>query len=231
MNECDGRDFLKRAGATLTLFTTINNLALSINSAEERTFDRIGVNYPQIYKILKEMDSKGYRFLSVPWKDGEFLHLIVKAVKAKSVLEVGTSQGFSSIWIGLGLEETGGNLTTIEINEEYYLVGRRNIEKAGLSHKITCINGDAHKVVTKLEGPFDFVFLDADKEGQMDYFEKLYPKKLLPGGMIIVHNAITQKSAMRDYLNMISKHPDFDTVFLSVTMSDGFALSYRHRIP
>jgi predicted O-methyltransferase YrrM len=72
--------------------------------------------------------------------------------------------------------------------------------------------------------------MDADKEGQMDYFNKLYPKKLVPGGVLIVHNAIRQANLMKDYLNMIRKHPDFDTVFLSVTMDDGFCLSYRHRI-
>jgi predicted O-methyltransferase YrrM len=98
-----------------------------------------------------------------------------------------------------------------------------------LSQRITLIKGDAHAEVPRLEGPFDFVFLDADKEGQMDYFKKLYPRKLSPGAILAVHNAISQASSMRDYLDMIRKHPEFDTVVLSVTMDDGFCLSYRHR--
>ena len=105
------------------------------------------------------------------------------------------------------------------------------MNEARLSHRITCITGDAHVEIAKLQGPFDFVFLDADKEGQMDYFKKLYSKKLLPGGLMVVHNAIRYAHSMRDYLEMIQKHPDFDTVILSVTMDDGFCLSYRHRIP
>jgi predicted O-methyltransferase YrrM len=84
--------------------------------------------------------------------------------------------------------------------------------------------------VSKLDGPFDFVFLDADKEGQLDYFNKLYPKKLVAGGILMVHNAIQQADSMRSYLDMILKHRDFDTVILSVTMDDGFCLSYRHRV-
>jgi len=84
--------------------------------------------------------------------------------------------------------------------------------------------------VDKLEGPFDFVFMDADKEGQMDYFKKLHPKKLVPGGILLAHNVIQQASSMRDYLEMIRQHPDFDTVTLSLTMDDGFCVSYRHRI-
>jgi len=73
------------------------------------------------------------------------------------------------------------------------------------------------------------VFLDADKDGQVDYFNKLYPTKLTPGGILAVHNAIQQASSMKDYLDMIRKHADFDTVTLSATMDDGFCVSYRHR--
>ena len=101
--------------------------------------------------------------------------------------------------------------------------------QAGLTHRVTFKLGDAHEVVSTLDGPFDFVFLDADKEGQPDYFKKLYPKKLLPGGIIAVHNAIRMRDAMKDYLDMISQHPDFDSVILSLTMDDGFSVSYRKR--
>lgn len=230
MNGLDRRDFLRSIGGSLGFFTAINHFLSSILEAKDETLERIRISSPHIIKLLKEMDSRGYRFLSVPWKDGEFLHLIVKAVRASKVLEIGTSHGFSAIWIGLALEETNGHLTTIEIDDERYRLAQINIERAKLSHRITCIKGDAHKVIIKLEGPFDFIFLDADKEGQMDYFKKIYPYKLYPGGIIAVHNAISQADAMLDYLEMIKKHPDFDTVILSLTMSDGFALSYRHRL-
>ena len=183
----------------------------------------------QLKRLLDRMDAKGYEFWSVPRKDGEFLHLLVKAVRAKNILEIGTSHGFSAIWMGLALEETGGRLATIEVDEERFDLARKHIGEAGLSQRVNCIQGDAHAEVNKLEGPFDFIFLDADKEGQLDYFNKLYPQKLPPGGILISHNAIRQASSMRDYLDTVRKHPDFDTVILSLTMDDGFCLSYRHR--
>ena len=191
---------------------------------------RVNRNPAELRRLLDEMDAKGYQFWSVPRKDGEFLHLLVKATRARNVLELGTSHGFSAIWMGLGLEETGGRLTTIEIEKERHDLARRHVSEAGLSQRVTFIKGDAHVEVAKLEGPFDFVFMDADKEGQMDYFKKLYPKKLAPGAMLAVHNAIRQASSMKDYLDMIRKHPDFDTVIVSATMDDGFCLSYRHRV-
>lgn len=183
----------------------------------------------KLKRLLDEMDAKGYQFWSVPRKDGEFLHLMVKATRAKNVLELGTSHGYSAIWMGLGLEETDGRLTTFEIDAERYDLARRHVAEAGLSQRVTLIKGDAHREITRIEGPFDFVFMDADKEGQVDYFNKLYPKKLLPGGILAVHNAIRQAGSMQDYLKMIRKHPDFDTVTVSATQDDGFCVSYRHR--
>ncbi len=183
----------------------------------------------RLRRLLEGMDSRGYQYWSVPRKDAEFLHLMVKATRAKNVLELGSSQGNSAIWMGLALEETGGRLTTIEIDKERHDLARQHVSEAGLSQRITLIHGDAHGEVTKLAGPFDFVFMDADKEGQVDYFKKLYPKKFTPGGILAVHNATRQASSMRDYLDMIRKHPDFDTVILSLTMDDGICVSYRHR--
>jgi len=224
------RKFLETTGGVLGLFAVTANVPVAIADAAEGGIRPVKRDPAQLKRLLDEMDATGYQFLSVPRKDGEFLHLLVKATRARHILELGTSHGFSAIWIGFALEETDGGLTTIEMNKERYDLARKHMSEAGLSQRVTCIRGDAHMELKKLEGPFDFVFMDADKEGQMDYFNKLYPKKLLPGGILAVHNAIHQASSMKDYLDMIRKHSDFDTVTLSVTMDDGFCLSYRHRV-
>lgn len=223
------RGFLKTTSVVLSFFAEATPVQSFIAGAVEGGPPPVKRDPAQLKRLLEEMEAKGYQYWSVPRKDGEFLHLLVKATRARNVLELGTSHGFSAIWMGLGLEETGGRLTTIEIDRERYDLARKHVSEAGLSQRVTCIQGDAHMEVAKLEGPFDFVFMDADKEGQMDYFKKLFPKKLIPGGILSVHNAIRQANSMKDYLEMIRKHPGFDTVFLSVTMDDGFCLSYRHR--
>jgi predicted O-methyltransferase YrrM len=224
------RDFLKTTGGTLSLFALATPIPSAIADMAKGGPSPVKRDPARLKRLLDEMDAKGYQFWSVPRRDGELLHFLVKATRSRNILEVGTSHGFSAIWMGLALEVTGGRLITIEIDPERYDLARRNLGEAGLSQRVTCIKGDAHVEVVKLEGPFDFVFMDADKEGQTDYFNKLYPKKLVPGGILAVHNAIRQASSMKDYLEMIRRRPDFDTVTVSATMDDGFCLSYRHRV-
>ncbi|NPV05998.1 MAG: O-methyltransferase [Syntrophaceae bacterium] len=183
----------------------------------------------RIHKVLDAMESKIGHYWSVPRKDGEFLSLMVKATRATRILEVGTSQGYSAIWMALGLQETGGRLTTIEIDRGRHAIAQRNVREAGLAGRILLIRGDAHTEIPRLAGPFDFVFFDADKDGQVDYFQKLHPAKLAPGAIIAVHNAVSAAGDLKEYTEMIRRHPEFDTVIVSATTGDGMCLSYRHR--
>ena len=222
------RAFLQGTGGTLTLFAMASQLAPAADAAT--TAARPSQRDPaHLQGFLREMEAKASQYWSVPRQDGEFLHFLVKATRSRHVLEIGTSHGYSAIWIGLALEETGGYLTTIEIDPARYDLARRHVATAGLSSRVTLLRGDAHGEVGRLGGPFDFVFLDADKEGQVDYFHALHPRKLAPGAIIAAHNAIRQAGAMREYLALVRNHRDFDTVTVSATMDDGFCLSYRRR--
>lgn len=216
------RDFLAAGGGLLSLVASPQPSLASAHAPPPPTR-----NPADLRHLLDGMEAQGPRHWSVPRKDGEFLHFLVKATRARSVLEIGTSHGYSAIWMGLALEETGGRLATIEIDQARHDLARKHVRDAGLSHRVTLIRGDAHVEVTKVDGPFDLVFLDADKEGQVDYFHKLYPRKLARGGVLAAHNAIRQAGAMRDYLDLVGKHPDLVTVTVSATMDDGFCLSCR----
>jgi caffeoyl-CoA O-methyltransferase len=183
----------------------------------------------QVAKVMSELEATRHRFYNVPPEDGQFLNLMTKATQAKRILEIGTANGYSAIWFALGLEETGGRLTTIEINPALVEAAKKNLARAGLDQRITFLQGNAHEVITTLEGPFDLVFIDAELGGKMDYFRKLHPKLVPSGSLIVVHNVITYRSAMEDYLTFIKEHAEYDTVILSLTMDDGFAVSYRRK--
>jgi predicted O-methyltransferase YrrM len=223
------REFLEQAGGWAGLLALGSMAPAALAQTGDAIRQPPKADPARVRKILDGMESKLGRYWSTPRKDAEFLNLMVKATRAVHVLEVGTSQGYSAIWMGLALEETGGRLTTIEIDNGRHSLAQQNVRDAGLAGRITLIRGDAHREIAGLKGPFDFVFLDADKDGQMDYFKKLYPNKLVPGAIIAVHNAISEAGDMKDYTDMIRRRPDFDTVIVSTTMNDGICLSYRHR--
>jgi len=220
------RQFLKKATGALGIASLAN---FSLRSAA----DTPPVNEPkakeELEKLFAKFEKEGKAYLCVPKKDGQFLNLLVKAVRAQNVLELGTSIGSSTIWISLGLEETGGKITTLEILPERVEMAKANVAQAGLSQRVTFKLGDAHEIVPKLDGPFDFVLLDADKDGQVDYFKKLFPKKISPGGLLLSHNAIRQRESLEDYLDLVTKNPALDTVILSATMDDGFSVSYYRK--
>jgi predicted O-methyltransferase YrrM len=180
-------------------------------------------------KLIAEMEPDGPPYLALPRADGRFLNLLVRAARARNVLEIGTAHGYAAIWMAMGLEETGGHLTTLEILEDRADLARRHVSRAGLSDRVGFELGDAHKLVPELGGRFDLVLLAADKAGLVDYFNNLFPKKLAPGAVLIAAGAVKQREKMKPYLDLVGSRPEFDTVVVSATLDDGFALSIQKR--
>lgn len=152
------------------------------------------------------------RFRNVPEQDGRLLRLLTEAMQAKHVVEMGTSTGYSGLWFGMGLKKTGGKMTTYEIDEGRANTARKNFKAAGFADIITVVLGDAHEEVKDFKGTIDILFLDADKEGYIDYLDKLMPK-IRPGGLIIAHN-INARMADANFIEAISNKPDLETHYL-----------------
>lgn len=181
----------------------------------------------KILEVLKDIDATQRRgSLSVPEQDGRILRLLTESLAARNVVELGTSIGYSSIWFCLGLQQTGGKLMTFEIDAGRVAQARANFKRAGVESIVTLIEGDAHQELAKVEGPVDLVFLDADKEGYLDYLEKLLPK-LRPGGLVIAHN-MNERQADPRYVKAITTNPDLETVFLNLETS-GIGVTLKKR--
>jgi caffeoyl-CoA O-methyltransferase len=180
-------------------------------------------------KLIDKMGAESPVYLRVPPKDGRLLNLLVRMTGARKALEIGTAHGYAALWISRGLADTNGHLTTIEILPDRVDMAREHVRQAGLSGQVTCKEGDAHQIVAGLPGPFDFVYLNADKSGQVDYFNQLFPGKLAPGGLLLSSGAIQQIEKLQGYLDLVSHHPEFDTVMVSATLEDGIAVSYRKK--
>jgi len=179
--------------------------------------------------------------LNIPERDGKFLYdLIIKNQYTKA-LEIGTSTGHSAIWIAWALSKTGGRLITIELDEGVYKRALANFKEAGLSEYIDARLANAHDLVKALEGPFDFVFCDADKDWYTQYFIDVAPK-LTTGGCFTAHNIPAgrgsrggwgggrygggRQGGTREFVDYIMGRSDFETTIESSNTS-GISLSYK----
>jgi len=167
----------------------------------------------KILAVLDDMGGeRGRRFASVSLNDGRLLRLLTEAVGAKRVIEIGTSTGYSTLWLALALKSTGGKLITHEIDPVRAKMARENFKAAGADDLITIVEGDAHETVNKIKEPIDILFLDADKEGYIDYLNKLLPL-VRPGGLIVAHN-MNPRQADPKYAKAITTNPDLETLLV-----------------
>lgn len=178
-------------------------------------------------KVRKFLESRRYtwRDMNVPESDGKVLYDIIVKNNYKKALEIGTSTGHSGIWIAWALSKTGGKLITIEINESRHKEALENFKEAGLSDYIDARLADAHKLVQELEGPFDFVFSDADKDWYKNYFILLLPK-LEVGGCFTAHNVLNRYSGIGDFLDYVESLPNMETTIIRSSRS-GISVSYK----
>lgn len=159
--------------------------------------------------------------------DGRFLQIMVASAGAKRVLELGTANGYSGIWIGRALRETGGKLTTIEISPQKAKEAAANFARAGMAELADIRVGDAARIVPTLSGPFDLVFMDTEKRDYLEQFKLALPL-LRPGGVFLAHNVVLMRDSMKDFLKEIETHPELTTA-IAQTSDDGFSVSYRKR--
>jgi len=182
---------------------------------------------PAALRLLDSIKAEDAGQLSISEEDGRFLRVLVSTASAKHALEIGGAHGYSAIWIGLALRETGGRLTTIEFDPSRAATAAANIKRAGLSDVVTVISGDAFKEIPKLTGTFDFVFLDAWKPDYQRFFELAFPR-LTVRGLFLAHNVVNKQGEMRDFLQTIEHHPSLATSIVRPG-SEGMSVSVRLR--
>src|SRR5262245_13040161 len=156
--------------------------------------------------LLGEIKAADKDLLAGSEEDGRFLRLMVVSSRATRALEIGGANGYSAIWMGLGLRQTGGKLTTIEYDPARAKSAAENVRRAGLSDIVTVVPGDAFKEIPKLAGDFDFVFLDAWKRDYKRFFDIVFPR-LRPRGLFLAHNVVNKQSEMPDFLGAIQNNP------------------------
>jgi predicted O-methyltransferase YrrM len=176
----------------------------------------------RVLAVLDEAQRAGAMFQNVPVADGRMLRLLTEAAGAKNVVEIGTSTGLSGLWLCLALQKTGGKLTTFEYDAGRAATARGHFKKAGVDQLVTVVEGDAHQTIARLKEPIDVLFIDADKEGYIDYLNKLLPL-VRPGGLILAHNV----DMAGDYNRLVTSNPALETLFY--VEGEGLGITLKKR--
>ncbi len=161
-------------------------------------------------------------------EDAMMLRILVESSGAKRGVEVGTASGYGALNMGIAFERTGGHLWTHDINPKAIQETQENLKKVGLENAVTCVEGDALQTLQKIEGPVDFVFVDALKRDYFKYLKILEPK-LKVGAVVVADNVIVSAREMKDYLDYVQNSPNYDTVIIrcSLEKKDGMSVSYK----
>jgi predicted O-methyltransferase YrrM len=177
-------------------------------------------------QTLSELEKTQKDFWNVSRQTGNFLNMLVKMNHSKSVLEIGTSNGYSGLWFLKALSETNGHLTTIEFYDKRQSIAIENYNKCGFEGLYTTIQGSASEVIKGFskEDKFDFVFIDACKREYVDYFELIKPH-LLPNAIIAADNVNSHREKVQTYLDKIFSDTDFQSEILDLPA--GLSVSYK----
>lgn len=175
--------------------------------------------------VLESMRKDARRYMSVDPEDGLFFYRLTLQLRAKRVLEIGTSAGYSGGWFAMALKKTGGRLITLEIDPERHAAALKNFAAMGVLDVVDARLSNALVEVARIDGPFDIVFIDAWKPDYLRYYELVLPK-VRPGGAILAHNTRNAAFTLRPFLERIQNDPAVKTEFLPES-PQGLSISWK----
>jgi predicted O-methyltransferase YrrM len=159
---------------------------------------------------------KEEKMLNITHDTGEFLSLLIKATNSKDILEIGTSNGYSTIWLADAARETQGKVWTIESDQCKIVLAEQNFIRAGVADRIRMIKGNTEAFLQDQKNVlFDFIFLDADRSQYTFWWPELQ-EILRPGGLMVVDNAISHLEELVNFTSLVKVNPNFETTLVPV---------------
>ena len=180
---------------------------------------------PQIAATIERLEAviqSADDALAIPRESAEFVYTLLRATGARRGLEIGTSYGYSALWAGAAIAERGGRLITIDRDPRKHEIASTWFAEAGLDRVIECRTGVAGEVLDELEGPFDYVLNDADKENCGPYVKQLLAK-LAPRAVVLTDNTLTHQEELGPFISWVRDHPSFASAHVPV--GNGFEMS------
>ena len=173
---------------------------------------------PQTTSALQAFDQKraeSNETWNISQETGIFLHTLIQIHQSNTILEIGTSTGYSGTYLADAAKKTGGHVYTVESHDERFTQATAFFQKAGVSEVITQIKGHAPEVFTELNIQVDFVFLDATKYEHISYVQALLPL-LNPNAVIITDNILSHKEEMQEFVEFMDECGEFENSVVNI---------------
>jgi predicted O-methyltransferase YrrM len=168
--------------------------------------------------------NRAARMLNITPDTGEFLAVLVKAMQTRRILEIGTSNGYSTLWLADAAASTGGQVTTVEMSPQKIAMARENFARAGFEDRIAQLEGDAGTHLLQLgDGAFDLVFLDSKRSAYLDWWPDLR-RVLRAGGLLVVDNATSHADEMAAFTDAVRADAGFTTSLVPVGKGEFLAV-------
>lgn len=185
-----------------------------------------------VMKVLEEVPGRQEKFWNVSPETGNFLNMLVKSTGAKSVLEIGTSNGYSGLWFTEALSHNNGKLYTVESHKERFHLAKAHFSQAGVGEYVEQIFGHAPEVFSTTEFlsrniQFDLIFLDATKMEYGSYLEAILPF-LKPGGLLIADNILSHQDVLNQFVLTVQQKRELQSVVLPLGSGLLMALKARN---
>lgn len=177
-------------------------------------------------ETLEELEKTQKEFWNIPRKTGVLINMFIKMMNIQNALEIGTSNGYSGLWIAKALKQTGGKLTTIEYYDKRQSVAIANFEKCGVDNIVRPLQGSACDIIESLDEneKFDFVFIDANKREYVKYFELIKPH-LTEKCLIVADNIISHAEKVQDFIAAVDADDEFQ--YEIYELPGGILVAYR----
>jgi predicted O-methyltransferase YrrM len=166
------------------------------------------------------------RKLNITPDTGRLLWILVRQSRATRLLEVGTSNAYSTIWLADAARETGGRVVTLERSPDKIREARENLARSGLQDRVEIRQGPAAETLATLPGPFDFVFLDADRPSYLTYLERV-ASRVVPGGLLVADNVVSHRHELEAYLGRVKSDPAWFSVTVPIGKGEEVSLKLR----
>ena len=171
-----------------------------------------------------ENDDRSKKMLNLEPATAQLISILIRTSQSKNILEIGTSNGYSTIWLAWAAQATDGHVTSIDMNPDKHIMADKNLRRAGLRERVELKLGDATEIIKALEGPFDCVFFDADRSREPEQLKLLLPK-LSSNALVMADNVLSHPDQIAEYLETVESLPNIE--HMVVPVGKGLSLAFK----